>query len=87
MDDSTNVLSSVWENGKIVKPNTLYNLKTSTSFGELFENTVGNDQTLLNKEVECSVSDGKSTNPVIVNLSNDLSVCAEFGLKYVNLLF
>jgi hypothetical protein len=28
-------------------------------------------------------SDGKSTNPVIVNLSNDLSVCVEFGLKYV----
>jgi hypothetical protein len=36
MDDSTNVLSSVWENGKIIKPNTLYNLKKSTSFGELF---------------------------------------------------
>ena len=72
MDDSTNVLSSVWENGKIIKPNTLYNLKKSTSFGELFEKTVGNDQTLLNVEVECSVSDGKSTNPVIVNLSNDL---------------
>jgi hypothetical protein len=44
MDDSTNVLSSVWENGKIVKPNTLCNLIKSTSFGELFENTVGNDQ-------------------------------------------
>ena len=29
MDDSTNVLSSVWENGKIIKPNTLYNLKKS----------------------------------------------------------
>jgi hypothetical protein len=47
-------------------------LKKSTRFGELFEKTVGNDQTLLNVEVECSVSDGKSTNPVIVNLSNDL---------------
>jgi hypothetical protein len=42
-------------------------LKKSTSFGELFEKTIGNDQTLLNVEVECSVSDGKSTNPVIVN--------------------
>jgi hypothetical protein len=72
MDDSMNVLSSVWENGKIIKPNTLYNLKKSTSFGELFEKTVGNDQTLLNVEVECLVSDGKSTNPVIVNLSNDM---------------
>ena len=41
MDDSTNVLSSVWENGKIIKPNMLYNLKKSTSFGELFEKTVG----------------------------------------------
>ena len=86
MDDSTNVLSSVWENGKIVKPNTLYNLKKSSSFDELFENTVGNDQILLNVEVECSVSNGKSTNSVIVNLSIDLSVCAGFGLKYVNLL-
>jgi hypothetical protein len=50
----------------------LYNLKKSTSFGELFEKTVGNDQTLVNVEVECLVSNGKSTNPVIVNLSNDL---------------
>ena len=87
MDDSTNVLSSVWENGKIVKPNTLCNLKKSTSFDELFENTGGNDQILLNVEVECSVSNGKSTNSVIVNLSIDLSVCAVFGLKDVNLLF
>jgi hypothetical protein len=47
-------------------------LKKSTSFGELFEKTVGNDQTLLNVEVECSLSDGKSTNPVIVKLSNNL---------------
>jgi hypothetical protein len=57
MDDSTNVLSSVWENGKVIY------LKKSTSFGELFEKTVGNDQILLNVEVEYSVSDGKSTNP------------------------
>jgi hypothetical protein len=77
MDDSTNVLSSVWENGKVIY------LKKSTSFGELFEKTVGNDQILLNVEVEYSVSDGKSTNPVIVNLSNDLSVCVDLGIKYV----
>ena len=76
MDDSTNVLSSVWENGKTIKPNTLCNLKKSIRFGELFEKTVGNDHTSesVNAEVECSVSDadGKSTNPVIVNLSNDM---------------
>jgi hypothetical protein len=57
MDDSKNVLSSVWESGKIIKPNTLCNLKKSTSFGELIEKTIGNDQTLLNVEVECSVSE------------------------------
>ena len=85
MDDSTNVLSSVGENGKIIKPNTLCNLNKSTRFDELFEKTVGNDHTSesVNVEVECSVSDGKSTNPVIVNLSNEMSVCVEFGLKYV----
>ena len=60
MDDSVNVITSVWEKGKNIRPNTLFNVKKSTTFGDLFEKSIGNDDTLLNIEIECSVSDIKS---------------------------
>ena len=59
MDDSVNVITSVWEKGKIIRPNTLFKIKKSTTFRDLFEKSIGNDHMLLNIEIEYSVSDIK----------------------------
>ena len=82
MEDSVNIITSVWKNGQSVRPNTLYKVRSSLTFGELFEKSIGNDDSILNVEIKCIISDLKGQDTIAVNMGNDVSVCSEFGLKF-----